>query len=80
MKLRNFIACLDQAKRNLQKQCADNGYVVDALEISENVDICLLYEKYLQITYTTDDYQTYIIAEMDGNKLTFIEVEFQEYE
>lgn len=80
MKLRNFIACLDQAKRNLQKQCADNGYVVDTLEISENVDICLLYEKYLQITYTTDDYQTYIIAEMDGNKLTFIEVEFQEYE
>lgn len=80
MKLRNFIACLDQAKRNLQKQCADNGFAVDLLEISENADICLLYEKYLQITYTIDDYQTYIIAEMDGDKLTFIEVEFQEYE
>lgn len=80
MKLRNFIACLDQAKRNLQKQCADNGFIVDLLEISENTDICLLHEKYLQITYTTDDYQTYIIAEMEGDKLTFIEVEFQEYE
>lgn len=80
MKLRNFIACLDQAKRNLQKQCADNGYEVCPIEISENADICLLHEKYLQITYTTDDYQTYIIAEMDGDKLTFIEVEFQEYE
>ena len=80
MKLRNFIAFIDQAKRNLQKQCADNGFTVDLLEISENADICLLHEKYLQITYTTDDYQTYIIAEMDGDKLTFIEVEFQEYE
>ena len=80
MKLRNFIACLDQAKRNLQKQCADNGFTVDLLEISENVDVCLLHEKYLQITYSTDDYQTYIIAEMDADKLTFIEVEFQEYE
>ena len=80
MKLRNFIACLDQAKRNLQKQCADNGFTVDLLEISENADICLLHEKYLQITYTTDDYQTYIIAEMEGDKLTFIEVEFHEYE
>lgn len=80
MKLRNFIACLDQAKRNLQKQCADNGYTVCPIEISENADICLLHEKHLQITYTTDDYQTYIIAEMEGDKLTFIEVEFQEYE
>ena len=80
MKLRKFIACLDQAKRNLQKQCADNGFTADLLEISENADICLLHEKYLQITYTTDDYQTYIIAEMEGDKLTFIEVEFQEYE
>lgn len=80
MKLRNFIACMDQAKRNLQKQCADNDFTVDLLEISENADICLLYEKHLQITYTTDDYQTYIIAEIDGDKLTFIEVEFQKYE
>lgn len=80
MKLRNFIACLDQAKRNLQKQCANNEFTVDLLEISENADVCLLHGKYLQITYATDDYQTYIIAEMDGDKLTFIEVEFQEYE
>lgn len=80
MKLRNFIACIEQAKLSLQKQCAENGYAVDLLEIKENADICILYEKFIKITYATDDFQTYIIAEMDGDKLTFIEVEFQEYE
>lgn len=80
MKLINFTACLSQAKRNLQQQCKEHGYEVCPIEISENAEICLLHEKYLQITYTTDDYQTYIIAEMEGDKLTFIEVEFQEYE
>lgn len=49
MKLRNFIVCLDQTKCNLQKQCADNGFTVDLLEISENAHICLSHEKYLTI-------------------------------
>lgn len=80
MKLRNFIACTEQAKLSLQKQCAENGYTVDLLEIKEDADICLLYETFIKITYTTDYYQAYIIAEMDSDKLTFIEVEFQEYE
>lgn len=49
-------------------------------EINEKAEICLLYEKYIKITYTTDDFETYIIAELEGDKLTFIEVEFIEYE
>lgn len=80
MKLHNFIACMTQAKGSLQKQCAENGYPVDLLEISENADICLLYEKFIKVTYTTQEFETYIIAELEGDKLTFIEVEFQEYE
>lgn len=80
MKLHNFIACMAQAKGSLQKQCTENGYPVDLLEISENADICLLYEKFIKVTYTTQEFETYIIAELEGDKLTFIEVEFQEYE
>ena len=80
MKLRNFIACTEQAKLSLRKQCIENGYTVDLLEIKENAEIFLLYEKFIKIIYTTDEFQTYIIAEMDDDILTFIEVEFQEYE
>lgn len=79
MKLHNFNVCTAQAKAYLQKQCAENGHIIDQLEITEQAEICLLDESHIQITYATDDFQTYIIAEIEGDKLTFIDVEFQNY-
>ncbi len=80
MKLRNFNACTAQAKAYLQQQCAEKGHIIDLLEITEQAEICLLDENHFQITYATDDFQTYIVAEIEGDKLTFIDVEFQNYE
>ena len=78
MKLHNFSAGLNIALTHLQNLCSEHGVDVSQLELREESEITMLDEAHLQITYTTDCFTAYIVAEIEPTRLVFIELEWNE--
>ena len=76
MKLINFNAKIAQAKRELHLKCKEKGYEVDGLDMAENTEIEISEDMTLKISYTTEDFETYIIAYAERDSLEFDKVEF----
>ena len=76
MKWINFNTKVSQAKCELIKKCRENGFEPDGLDLAENLDIGFHDDKNLNLTYSTNNYETCMIVNIQPDRLVFVETEF----
>ncbi|MFR9531583.1 MAG: hypothetical protein SNH35_04555 [Rikenellaceae bacterium] len=63
------------AKYEMIKLCKKRGYEPDGLDLAENLASVFDGDDCIKLSYTTEDYEVYMIAEIEPERLVAIEID-----
>ena len=75
MKWININAFVAFAKYEMIKLCRERGYEPDGLDLAENLASDFEGDDSIRLSYRTDDYEVYMIAEIEPERLVAIEID-----